>query len=82
MCVFCSLGSSKVGSMGPLPAFWGPIGLCTGFVGYSLEIACALAGAANTECSGSRDHNGRFQVVVSVFGVVDGMRGGVGMGAE
>eukprot|EP00983_Pelagomonas_calceolata_P000767 27775-Pelagomonas_calceolata.AAC.1 len=53
MCVLCSLDSSKVGSMGPLPASWGTIGLCTGFVGYGLEIACAFAGAANPECSGS-----------------------------
>eukprot|EP00983_Pelagomonas_calceolata_P010330 335189-Pelagomonas_calceolata.AAC.2 len=68
--------------MGPLPASWDAIGLCTGFLGYSLGIACAFAGAANPECSGSHDHSGRFQVAVSVFGVVDGKRGGVSMGAE
>eukprot|EP00983_Pelagomonas_calceolata_P018845 592787-Pelagomonas_calceolata.AAC.1 len=59
----------------------GAIGFCTGFVEYSLEIACAFADAANPECSGSRDHS-RSQVAVMVFGVVDGQRGGISMGAE
>eukprot|EP00983_Pelagomonas_calceolata_P059001 1145735-Pelagomonas_calceolata.AAC.1 len=39
--VLCSLGSSKIGSTGPLPAFWGAIELCIEFAIFPGRISRA-----------------------------------------